>query len=83
MNMSITDNLAAVRANIALAAARAGRDERDILLVGATKMNDTARVREAIAAGLTVCGENRVQEMLTKKAEGAYEGAKLHFIGHL
>lgn len=83
MNMSITDKLAAVRANIALAAARAGRDERDILLVGATKMNDTARVREAIAAGLRACGENRVQEMLTKKAEGAYEGAKLHFIGHL
>ncbi len=83
MNMSITDKLAAVRANIALAAARAGRDERDILLVGATKMNDTARVREAIAAGLTACGENRVQEMLAKKAEGAYDGAKLHFIGHL
>lgn len=83
MNMSITDKLAAVRANIALAAARSGRDERDILLVGATKMNDTARVREAIAAGLSACGENRVQEMLAKKAEGAYDGAKLHFIGHL
>ena len=46
-------------------------------------MNDAARVREAIAAGLTACGENRVQELLEKNAAGAYEGAQLHFIGHL
>ena len=46
-------------------------------------MNDAARVREAIAAGLTACGENRVQELLEKNALGAYEGAQLHFIGHL
>ena len=55
----------------------------DVTLVGATKMNDAARVREAIDAGLKICGENRVQEMLEKNAQGAYEGAQLHFIGHL
>lgn len=40
-------------------------------------------MREAIAAGLTACGENRVQELLEKNALGAYEVAQLHFIGHL
>ena len=81
--MGIAENIALVRANIAAAAKAAGRDEKDILLIGATKMNDSARVREAIAAGLTACGENRVQELLTKNAEGAYRGAHIHFIGHL
>ena len=46
-------------------------------------MNDASRVQEAIAAGVDVCGENRVQEMLGKLALGAYNGAPLHFIGHL
>ena len=81
--MSIAENLARVRENIARAAEKAGRDPGDILLVGASKMNDAARVREAIAAGLPACGENRVQELLEKNAQGAYEGAGLHFIGTL
>ena len=81
--MSISENLALVRERIAAAARAAGRDEKDILLIGATKMNDAARVREAIAAGLPACGENRVQELLEKNAVGAYAGAELHFIGTL
>ena len=81
--MSITENVARVRAQIDAAALAAGRDPKEILLVAATKMNDASRVREAIAAGVDICGENRVQEMLLKQAEGAYEGAPLHFIGHL
>lgn len=81
--MTIAENVASVRQRIAEAAARAGRDPSGILLVAATKMNDASRVREAIAAGVDACGENRVQEMLEKCALGAYEGAPLHFIGHL
>ena len=81
--MTIAENLAQVQANIARAAEKAGRDPRDILLIGATKMNDADRVREAIAAGLPACGENRVQELQEKNAVGAYEGARLHFIGTL
>ena len=81
--MSIAENLAQVQANIARAAEKAGRDPGEILLVGATKMNDADRVREAIRAGLSCCGENRVQELLEKKEAGAYEGAALHFIGTL
>ena len=81
--LDISENLNAVRANIAAACEKAGRDVSEVLLIGATKMNDASRVQEAIAAGLTACGENRVQEMLEKQAQGAYEGAELHFIGHL
>ena len=40
-------------------------------------------MREAVAAGIDACGENRVQEMTEKLAQGAYTGAPLHFIGHL
>ncbi|MGI5976971.1 MAG: YggS family pyridoxal phosphate-dependent enzyme [Candidatus Limivicinus sp.] len=81
--MTIAENLALVRENIEKAAAQAGRDPKEIQLVGASKMNDASRVREAIAAGLGICGENRVQELLEKEAQGAYEGARLDFIGHL
>ena len=81
--MSISDNVAKIRAEIAEAARAAGRDPAEITLVAASKMNDASRVREAIAAGVGACGENRVQEMLEKQAQGAYEGAPLHFIGHL
>ncbi|MCI8818586.1 MAG: YggS family pyridoxal phosphate-dependent enzyme [Oscillibacter sp.] len=81
--MSIAENIAQVRANIAAAAQAAGRNPGDILLVGASKMNDAAACREAIAAGIDALGENRVQEMTAKLAENAYAGAPLHFIGHL
>ena len=81
--MSIAENIALVRANIAQACAQAGRPPEEITLVGASKMNDAAACREAIAAGIDALGENRVQEMTAKLAENAYDGAPLHFIGHL
>ena len=46
-------------------------------------MNDSAAVREAIAAGVDCCGENRVQELVKKLDEHAYDGAPVHFIGAL
>ena len=81
--MSIAENIALVRANIAQACAQASRSPEEITLVGASKMNDAAACREAIAAGIDALGENRVQEMTAKLAENAYDGAPLHFIGHL
>lgn len=81
--MSIQENIAEIRRRIAVACAECGRDPKEITLVGASKMNDAAACREAIAAGIDVLGENRVQEMTEKLAQGAYEGAPLHFIGHL
>ena len=81
--MSIAENVAKILSDIQQAAIAAGRDPKEITLCAATKMNDAQRVREAIAAGVRCCGENRVQELTTKLAENAYEGADLHFIGHL
>ena len=81
--MSIAENIARVREEIAAAAAEVGKKPEEITLVGASKMNDAAACREAIAAGIDALGENRVQEMTAKLAENAYDGAPLHFIGHL
>lgn len=81
--MSIAENIARVRADIAAAAKEAGRRPEEITLVGASKMNGAAACREAIAAGIDALGENRVQEMTAKFQEHAYDGAPLHFIGHL
>ena len=81
--MSIAENVALIKANIAKAAIAAGRDPKDILLCAATKMNDAAAVRQAIAAGVDCCGENRVQELTAKLNQNAYQGAPIHFIGRL
>lgn len=81
--MSIAENISAIRARMDAAALAAGRDPKEILLCAATKMNDSDAVRQAIAAGIDCCGENRVQELTAKLADDAYRGAPVHFIGHL
>lgn len=81
--MSIAENVARVRAHMSEAALRCGRNPEEIKLCAATKMNDADAVRQAIAAGVDCCGENRVQELTAKLAENAYAGAPVHFIGHL
>ena len=81
--MSIAENIARIRAEMKAAAIAAGRDPKEILLCAATKMNDADAVRQAIAAGVDLCGENRVQELTQKLSEHAYDGAPVHFIGHL
>ena len=81
--MSIAENVARIKAEIEKAALAAGRDPNSIKLCAATKMNDADAVRHAIAAGVDCCGENRVQELTQKLSENAYEGAPVHFIGHL
>ena len=80
---TIAENIAGIRAQMAEAAKKAGRDPSEILLCAATKMNDAERVKEAVAAGVDCCGENRVQEIQAKRPLGAYTGKPLHFIGHL
>ena len=81
--MSIAENIVRIRARMESAAVKAGRDPKEIKLCAATKMNDADAVRQAIAAGVDCCGENRVQELVQKGKENAYEGAPVHFIGHL
>ena len=81
--MSIQEHVNAVLENIAAAARAAGRDPGEITLCAATKVQTDDAIRQAIAAGITVCGENRVQELTAHLAANAYEGAQVHFIGHL
>ena len=79
----IAGNIERVRGAIAEAAVKSGRAPGDIKLVAASKTKSAEMVREAIAAGVDAVGENRAQEMLLKQSQGAYNGAPLHFIGHL
>ena len=79
----IAENVAAVKENMRQAALAAGRNPEEITLVAAIKVQTSETIRNAIKAGITVCGENRVQELVAHLEDNAYEGAKVHFIGHL
>ncbi len=81
--MTLEERIRMVRERIAQAAREAGRDPADITLEAATKVQTSETIRAAIAAGITVCGENRVQELTAHLDDYAYDGARVHFIGHL
>ena len=81
--MDLTQNVKAVQEKIAAAARAAGRDPGEITLGAATKVQTDETIRAVIAAGVPVCGENRVQELTAHLDAGAYAGAQVHFIGHL
>jgi pyridoxal phosphate enzyme (YggS family) len=82
--MTIADNIAQVREQMAAATRRAGRRPEDVMLMGVSKTFPAAAIREAYAAGLRVFGENRVQEFGEKAAGLADLGdAEWHLIGHL
>ena len=81
--MTLEEKIAQVKENIVRAAREAGRDPAEITLVAATKVQTSDTIRQAIAGGVTICGENRVQEMTAHLDDDAYAGAALHFIGHL
>jgi pyridoxal phosphate enzyme (YggS family) len=78
--------LAGLRTRIASACRRSGRPEGSVTLVGASKTQAATAVAEAFRAGLTVFGENRVQEGLAKRRELPPEvaaGISWHLIGPL
>ncbi len=81
---SVRENLDRVVERIRAAEARAGRPAGSVALVGVTKGRPASVVAEAIAAGITTIGENRVQEAWEKKpGVVAASNAKWHLIGHL
>ena len=80
--MSIADNLKNIHDRIAAAAKRAGRDPSSVQLIVVTKTVDAERIREAVAAGAAILGENRVQEA-KEKIEKLGQIASWHLIGHL
>ena len=80
---AIRDRLADVRARIARAAGRAGRDPASIRLVAVSKTFDADHVRAAADAGQIDFGENKVQEALDKMAATADLPIRWHLVGHL
>ena len=82
---TLATRLAEVRARIALACERAGRDPATVTLVGVSKTQPADAVREAVASGLLDLGENRAQDLLeqAKAASNAGLAPRWHFIGHL
>ncbi len=81
--MDLAERVAEIQRRIADAAREVGRDPGEITLEAATKTQTAETVQQAIAAGIRLCGENRVQELTQKLDAYAYDGAGVHFIGHL
>lgn len=77
----LAENLWIIRENIAAAAARGGRSEKDVRLMAVTKTVSPELVNAAIRGGVDLLGENRVQEYLEKR--DSYLPAEVHMIGHL
>ena len=90
-NLSVTDarlrlledNLKKVRDEIAETALKSGRDSREVKLMAVTKTVSVELINHAIACGVDLIGENKVQEVLLKRPELNLEHCKLHLIGHL
>ena len=82
---AVADNLAAVRARIAAAAAAVGRDGAEVTLVAVSKAQPDARVITALDAGQRVFGENYVQEATARwpALRARHPGVLLHMIGPL
>lgn len=80
--MSVAGNVAAARERIAAACARVGRDPAGVQIVAASKTQPAAAIAEAIAAGVNIVGENRVQEAAVKRPLVG-GGPPWHLIGPL
>ena len=79
----LAENIAGVRAAIAQAALRAGRNVDDITLEAVSKTKPVAMVKIAYNLGVTDFGENRVQDALPKIADFHPAGLRWHMIGHV
>jgi pyridoxal phosphate enzyme (YggS family) len=83
MKTALAARIERVRQRIHAAAERANRSPKEITLMAVSKTHPADLVREAIGAGLTEFGENRVQEAETKIPEVGREAVRWHLIGHL
>jgi pyridoxal phosphate enzyme (YggS family) len=83
MLSAIADNLAAIEARIRVACLRVGRDPAEVRLVAVSKTVPAERMREAVAAGISILGENYVQEACRKMDQLQGLPVSWHFIGHL
>ncbi len=76
-------NLGVIQQRIANAAVRSGRDPDEIKLVAVSKTHPAETIHQAMAAGASVFGENKVQEGESKIIEIGRTGVEWHLIGHL
>ena len=83
MATELADNLAIVRDAMAAACRRAGRPLESVRLMAAVKTIPPETIRAAVAAGIRLLGENRIQEREAKRAALADLDAEWHFIGAL
>ncbi|MDD3991550.1 MAG: YggS family pyridoxal phosphate-dependent enzyme [Desulfobacterales bacterium] len=81
--MTIAENITVVRERMALAARRCGRDPAEVALVAVSKTHAAEMVRQAWEAGVTMVGENYIQEARDKIAALSDCAISWHFIGHL
>lgn len=82
--MTIAENIARLKEEVAATCRRAGRDEREVALMAVSKVHPVEAILEAYAAGQRLFGENRVQEFQEKSERvKGLEGAAFHLIGPL
>lgn len=79
----VRQNIKEIRENVKETALAAGRAEKDITLMAVTKTVPPERVNVALQEGISLLGENRVQELCQKAAFYRASKEKIHFIGHL
>ena len=78
----IQENIKTVRANMAAACKRSGRNINDVTLIAESKTKPVSMIEEALSTGTFDFGENKVQEILEKKSV-LPEQVRFHMIGHL
>ncbi len=81
--IDIEENIKNIRHRIAEAAIRSGRSESDVRFMAVTKTVEPQYINHAIAQGIDLIGENKVQELLGKKDALNLDGVEVHLIGHL
>jgi hypothetical protein len=80
---TLAQRIARVRERIAAAARRAGRDPDSVRLIAVSKTHPASLIRQAIAAGISDLGENRIQEATPKIEALRDTAARWHLIGHV
>ena len=79
---NVEENLAIIRKNIAHAMEKSGRSD-SVRIMAVTKTVSPERVNQALALGIDLIGENRVQELIEKYDSYDRKKCEIHFIGHL
>jgi PLP dependent protein len=83
MKLMMNKRLLEIQNRIAVAAEKSGRNATDVTLIAVSKTHPVNTLREAISLGISVFGENKIQEADTKIAELGRENIEWHLIGHL